>query len=239
MALFNITFSSYALGHGTHVTVILPDGERKTPCKNLYLLHGLSDNEATWLQRTSIARYADRYGIAVIMPDCDRSFYTDMKYGEAYYTYVSKELPERMKDFFGLSDKREDNFLAGNSMGGYGALKTALRENGRFAAAAGLSPCTDVKIKRFEDVMIPVFGESLEVPPGDDLFALAEGLRECNEKPRIFIGIGLSDFLYEENQRFRKTLTECGFDLTYRESPGDHCWDFWDEYIQYALDWMF
>lgn len=237
MARFDITFSSWALGHGTHVTAIIPDGERKEPCRNLYLLHGLGDNETTWARRTSIERYAEKYGIAVIMPDCGRSFYTDMKYGENYYTYLTKELPKKMAEYFGLSEERKYNFISGNSMGGYGSLKAALRENGKYFAVAGLSAATDAKIRRFEDVMLPIFGEDFEVKPEDDLFALAESLKDSPEKPRVFLGIGLNDFLYEENQRFRKSLTECGFDVTYRESPGDHCWDFWDEYIQYALEW--
>ena len=238
-AKFDISLSSWTLGHNTHVTVVLPERDRKKePCKNLYLLHGLGDNDTIWSRRTSIERYADRYGIAVIMPDGDRSFYTDMKYGEKYYTYLTGELPVRMKEFFDLSDKREDNFIAGNSMGGYGSLKAALRARGQYAAVAGLSPCCDVKIKRFEDVMIPVFGEDFDVKPEDDLFALAEGLRDEAEKPRVFIAIGLSDFLYEENQRFRKTLTDSGFDFTYKEAPGDHTWDFWDEYIPQAIEWM-
>ena len=240
MAVFNITFSSWALGHGTHATVILPDTDRsEAPARNLYLLHGLSDNETTWTRRTSIERYADRYGIAVIMPDGGKSFYTDMARGDAYYTYITKELPQRMKMYFGLSLKREDNFLAGNSMGGYGALKVALREKGKFAGVAGLSPCTDVKIRRFEDVMQNVFGEDFAVSDKDDLFALAQGMKDDGEKPRVYMAIGQSDFLYEENQRFKKTLEDCGFDLVYEEAPGDHCWDFWDVYIQKALDWMF
>lgn len=240
MALFDISFSSWTLGHGTRVKVILPDCDRyEKPVRNLYLLHGLSDCETTWTRRTSIERYADRYGIAVIMPDAGKSFYTNMAHGDRYYSYITEELPVRMKMFFNLSDKREDNFLAGNSMGGYGALKIALREKGKFAAVAGLSPCTDVKIKRFEDVMVNVFGEELSVPDSDDLFCLAQTAKNDPQKPRIYTAIGESDFLYEENLRFGKTLRDCGFDFTHEEAPGDHCWDFWDVYIQKALDWMF
>ena len=240
MAFLTLNFPSWALGHETEVYVILPNTDRKEkPCRNLYLLHGLSDDNTVWMRRTSIERYADKYSIAVIMPNGGKSFYTDMLYGEAYYTYISKELPQKMSEYFGLSTERENNYIAGNSMGGYGALKTALRENDRFAAVAGLSSATDMSVKRFEDVMIPVFGDGLNVREEDDLFLLAANKKDSPTKPEIFMGIGTEDFLYEENQRFLTVLKENGYSVTYRESVGNHCWDFWDEYIQYALDWMF
>lgn len=92
----------------------------------LYLLHGLSDNHSCWLRRTAVDRYAEEYGIAVVMPEVQRSFYCDMAHGPAYFTYIADELPQICQRLFRLSDKREDTFIAGNSMGGYGALKAAL-----------------------------------------------------------------------------------------------------------------
>src|SRR6476619_7886720 len=104
----------------------------------LYLLHGLSDDDTIWLRRTSIERYVAALGLAVVMPQVHRSFYTDEAYGNRYWTYLSEELPEIVHGFFRLSRRREDTFVAGLSMGGYGALKWALRDPGRFAAAASL-----------------------------------------------------------------------------------------------------
>lgn len=81
------------------------------------MAHGLSDDHSIWLRRTSIERYAAQYGICVVMPCGDKSFYTDMKYGNRYYTYFAKELPGIVREFFHVSDKREDNYIAGLSMG--------------------------------------------------------------------------------------------------------------------------
>lgn len=94
----------------------------------LYLLHGLSDDDSIWLRRTSIERYVAQMGIAVVMPQVHRSFYTDMAAGGQYWTFISEELPALARSFFPLSAKREDNFVAGLSMGGYGALKLGLRK---------------------------------------------------------------------------------------------------------------
>ena len=248
MAFFDVKFYSEALGMQTEVYVVLPQkknaGEigkaaaktEEREYRTLYLLHGLSDDHTIWMRRTSIERYADRYGICVVMPCAARSFYCNMKYGPAYYTYIAHELPERMREFFRLSDKREDNFVAGLSMGGYGALKIALRERDRFCVAAGLSSAIDLEARKGNATFQAIFGENAEVPAEDDLFRLAEN---TENRPRIFLAVGTEDRLYAENQTMKKVLEENGYDVTYRESHGNHNWDFWDEYIVYVLEWMF
>ena len=142
-------FFSEALSLSTSMTVLLP--QRTTtqigmeghasdgPPPVLYLLHGLSDDDTIWLRRTSIERYAAPLGLAVVMPQVHRSFYTDQAYGGRYWTFLTEELPELVGSLFRVSDRREDTFVAGLSMGGYGALKWALRHPERFAAAASLS----------------------------------------------------------------------------------------------------
>ena len=85
---------------------------------------------------------------------------------------------------------------------------------------------------------MPITGEE-GVKPEDDLFALAEMHKNDEVKPKLYVGIGRQDALYESNQRLLPALKDCGYDLTYRESDGTHSWAFWDEYIQYALEWMF
>ncbi len=250
MALAELKFFSESLGMQTEAYVVIPQrsaqGEigidnnaKQEAYRCLYLLHGLSDDHSIWLRRTSIERYAADYGICVVMPAAAKSFYTDMKYGMKYYTYIAEELPRVIQEFFHVSAKREDNFVAGLSMGGYGALKIGLRACDRFCAAAGLSACTEMSRREGRDIFAPLFGEGGTVPPEDDLFALAEKQKDNPNRPRLYMGVGLEDGLYSENQRFREKLTACGYDLTYRESHGDHNWAFWDEYIQYVLAWMF
>ena len=250
MALMNLKFYSQSLGMQTEVLAVVPqkntDGEigvktaagnRKYKC--LYLLHGQSDDFSIWLRRTSIERYATAYGICVVMPSAVRSYYTDMKYGEKYYTYIAKELPAIMSEFLNISDRREDTYVAGLSMGGYGALKIGLRECDRFCCAAGLSPVSDInQILTDKALSVPIFGDVEKVPAGEDLFCLAEKNAENPNRPRLFIGIGTEDFLYSDTLRLKKKLEDLKYDLTYRESSGNHCWEFWDEYIQYVLKWM-
>src|SRR3954463_9147117 len=155
MAHLRCDFFSEALSLSTTMTVILPqqtstqigmtsrhqDGLPPV----LYLLHGLSDDDSIWLRRTSIERYVAPLGLAVVMPQVHRSFYTDEAVGGRYWTFVSEELPDLVATFFRLSARREDTFVAGLSMGGYGALRGALRHPARSPAAASLSGAVDVE----------------------------------------------------------------------------------------------
>lgn len=250
MALIELKFFSQMLGMQTEAYVVMPQKSTKGQIgiggatenkeyKCLYLLHGLTDDHTIWLRRTSIERYAALYGICIIMPCGGRSFYTDMKYGGKYFTYITEELPRVVAEFLNVSTKREDTFIAGNSMGGYGALKAALKKPDRYSAVAGFSSVTNIKNERFSQTLVPVFGEELEIPNEEDLFYLAEQTESAPLKPRIFTCVGTEDFLYKENVMFKEKLENLNYDFTYVQSKGEHCWDFWDEHIKQVLEWMF
>src|SRR5690554_3728055 len=162
--------------------------DKKYP--TLYLLHGLSDDHTIWLRRTNIERYVSNRGIAVVMPAVHRSFYTDMAIGYKYWTFVSEELPDIARSFFPLSDSREDNFVAGLSMGGYGAFKMALRCPEKFAAGASLSGALDLSkvVERHFDEFRTIFGSPEKVKGSEeDLFYLAEKMAKSHgDKPELF-----------------------------------------------------
>ena len=101
----------------------------------LYLLHGLGDDHTAWVRRSNIDRYANREGIAVIMPEVQRGFYTDAVYGPAYFTYITEELPPPVRVAFPGDGRSRPHFIAGLSMGGYGALSGAARNGMRRRAA--------------------------------------------------------------------------------------------------------
>src|SRR4051794_16892096 len=184
------------------MTVLLPqrtttqigmaDATGEGPPPVLYLLHGLSDDDTIWLRRTSIERYAAPLGLAVVMPQVHRSFYTDQAYGGRYWTFLSGELPELGGSLFRLSDRPGDTFVAGLSMGGYGALKWALRQPQRFAAAASLSGAVEVTRLltgrvRPEDPRLfeRVFGHGEVADTPDDLHWLI-GQAEATTLPPLY-----------------------------------------------------
>ena len=258
MALIDCRFFSETLGMCSSMRVILPEsterrigsvgvshaGSSASFCGHptLWLLHGLSDDESIWSRSTSIERYVAPLGLSVVMPNVHRSFYANMHSGYRYWDFVSRELLEKARGFFPLSAAREDNFVAGLSMGGYGALKLALTLPEQFAAAASLSGVTDVaawRDDRSEDFDL-IFG------PGEprrgsshDLFQLAVSLAGSDRpKPRLYQCCGTEDFLYTQNTRFRDVVQPLGFDYLYEEGPGDHNWAYWDTMISRVLTWI-
>lgn len=244
--IFNeLHFFSFALGMCTSVNVLIPQdagaarfGSDGKKFRVLYLLHGLSDDETIWMRRTSVERYAEQYGVCIVMPRGDRSFYTNLENGSRFYDYISEELPGLMTRFFNVSDRREDNFAAGLSMGGYGALKLVFRSPERYCAAAAFSAVTDwpgISQTMFPDLLC----KNYVCPPEDDLYQLLEKYPDDLKKPKLFIGCGTEDVMLPESRNFRDALERHGFDVTYKESPGTHSWDFWDEYIRYALELFF
>ena len=143
MAHLIVDFYADALGVETRMHVLLP--QRLTGrAKTLYLLHGMSDDEGTWMRRTAIDRYAEEKDLAVVMPDGGLGWYTDMRRGLPWFTFVSKELPALCRRFFPiLSSRREDTYIGGLSMGGYGALKCGLRAPETFSKVISLSGALD------------------------------------------------------------------------------------------------
>ncbi len=253
MALLHCNFFSSTLGMATSMDVILPqhgEGPARQPGESppcLLLLHGLSDDHTIWQRRTSIERYAAPLGLAVVMPNVHRSFYTDMRRGYPYWTFISEELPAVLKDLLHLQPPRERSFVAGLSMGGYGAFKLALRCPERFAAAASLSGALDVAARLPNETTAPnvardwelIYGDATHPEPEDDLFALAtRAAQQSNPLPNLYAWCGTEDFLYQHNLRFRDRLAALGIPLTYEESTGDHNWACWDRMIQRVLSWM-
>ncbi len=259
MALMHIDFYSQVLNLCMNMDVILPQRTHKLPnidrnlvdgkFKTMYLLHGMTEDHTIWQRRTSIERYADNLGIAVVMPSTHLGFYTDTTYGMNYWTFISKELPKVCREFFPqLSERREDTLAAGLSMGGYGAWKLALGASDTFSAAASLSGALDIAadIKQHMDshqqvvaLFKGIFGSMEALQNSDNnLLSLAERLAgQGKELPRLYAWCGTEDFLYQTNLSAWEHVKKLGYDLTYKSSPGDHQWQYWDTQIQDALKW--
>jgi len=250
MAQISASIRSQALGFMTHIQVIIPQQHENPQAPNekiLYLLHGLSDDSTAWCRRTRIYEYAEKNNYMVVMPEVQRSFYSDMAYGSKYFTYVTEELPAICEKLFNIRHKRENTFVAGLSMGGYGAAKCALSRPEFYAAAACFSGAMDMKARIEESKSNPqplfpetkaILGEELNFPDAADLFYLAREANKSSTKPRMFITCGDADFLLEDNRRFDAHLTALNYGHTYKEWPGDHSWPFWEECLPLAFEFF-
>src|SRR5690349_5577210 len=255
MILNEIKFFSETIGLLSSMYILLPQrtladarNKRKPKYRTLYLLHGHSDDHTAWQRWTSIERYVEGLNLAVVMPAVHLSFYNDMAHGSKYWQFVSEEVPTLVRDIFPLSTERKDNFVAGLSMGGYGAFKLALIHPERFAAAASLSGALDIREvvggrqtdQAWLQGMRNVFGDLSKVPNSEhDLFTLAEKVASESIRPKLYQCCGTGDFLHADNIRFRDVVRKLPLDLTYDEGPGEHNWAYWDRMIQDILTWMF
>lgn len=255
MGCFEGDFYSEQLGFTTRLHVIFPDASNDvTPVrcgepKVLYLLHGLSGSSGEWTRFSKIEYYAKKYNFTMIMPEVQRSFYCDVPGGPAYFSYVTQELPTICERWFRLDGSRENTYIAGESMGGYGAFKAALRCPERYAAAASLSGvldyrglCAQVLDGEWPD-MRPEELRLLHGPEGlpgeaDDLLKMVGRAAANPHRPELIQLCGTEDFLYEGNQRFRQAAEQVGYELTYREAPGNHEWPYWDKAVQHALQFF-
>ena len=223
-----------------------------TAYKTLYLLHGIFGNYTDWVSGTNIQRWAEEKDLAVVMPSGDNMFYLDHKESLNYYgEFIGRELVELTRRTFPLSRRREDTFIAGLSMGGYGAIRNGLKYHDTFGRIAGLSSAmivdglemrtndTPVTINR-RDFAESIFGDLTKVKDSDmNPKWLVEKLKKQQaEFPKMYLSCGTEDSLLEANREMRDYLKDAGVDVTYEEGEGGHEWDFWNRYIKKVIDWL-
>ncbi len=256
MAFITCKFKSTALASTTAVRLFLPGdlaaNAGQPPRGVLTLLHGITNDGDDWVNNSAVLRYAAACNLALVIPDGANSFYNDMAFGSAYYTWMAEELPALLAGIFRLPSEREKNAVCGLSMGGYGALLLGLTQPGRYAFCASFSGGVDLGsvLSQKDHPLVaklfqPVFGQQLQLPAERDLFRLAEGVSRLPEaeRPRILCTVGTGDhepyFIYEQNQNLRAHLKALPLDFTYMEWTGAHEWEFWDRSIAIAIDRFF
>jgi len=250
MSLVTFDFFSKCLMRKVSVNGIIPfDTEAEAPYKTLYLLHGLSDNKEAWLLNTRIYQWARERKLAVIMPNGENMFYLDNdalmdRHGE----FVGSELLEASRKLFRLSDKREDTFIAGFSMGGYGAIRNGLKYNQNFGYLAGMAPALimdmlldpEFEKRRGDFHERTAFGDLNELIGSDkDPRAQVKAMKHSGEDfPQIYLSCGTEDILITPTRELHECLTKYDVSHKYVELPGGHTWDFINEDMLRVLDWL-
>ena len=248
MALFRVDHSSVCVKVNLPLYMILPSpGSLKEKTledfRVLFLLHGLSDDASAWQRYTNIEILARELDLAVIMPSGGRSMYTDMVNGQAYFSYLTEELPEYLRKVFHLNLNRENTAIAGLSMGGYGAFKAALLRPELYSAAGSFSGVLGLQFfPRIEDETMRVeftqlFGDLNQAAGGKDdpLVWLESAAKKPAAYPRLYASCGKQDELLPLNRIFRQRALELAVALTYVEEDGIHDWFFWQDQIAYFL----
>ncbi len=249
MALIRLDHVPESVGVNLPLYIILPDPAKMAGIpvakrKVLYLLHGLSDDGSAWQRYTSIETLAAAYGLVVVMPSSGRSFYIDQPNSQKYFTYLTGELPRYLADVFSLAPRREDTFIAGNSMGGYGAIKAALLHPELYSAAASFSgvlaiailallPDTDSRKAEFT----LLFGglDNLVGSEHDPAVWLERAAKDPSTLSRLFISVGRQEDIYPLSGMFHNACKSLGVQSDYHEEDGAHDWFFWDRQIRLFL----
>ncbi len=253
MALIQVNYMSQALFRIVPVNVILPvdhfDGDancylnhKEQTYKTLYLLHGLLGNYTDWVSQTRILKWAEEKNLAVVMPSGDNAFYFRSRTPwNDYGTFIGEELVEMTRRMFPLSRKREDTFIAGLSMGGFGALRNGIVYSGTFSRVVGLSSALHIFEDTSEETDIGLFDdpEAEAATDKNPWVAVEEMLSGKRSVPKFYMACGTEDDLLPVNIRFRDFLRDKGLDVTWDEERAGHDWDFWDSQIRKVLDWLY
>ena len=263
MACMTCHYYSSVLGSNIAVNVIIPtpSGNEQIVDKKIqkqygyesglpvvYLLHGAYGAFSSWLRFSNIERYAQERCCAVVMASAGNNFYQDMYRGLPYRTFFTEELPAFITNVFPVSKKREDTFIAGFSMGGYGAWYLALSTPKLYAKSASMSGALDIAAL-YEQAMdgsvdspFPwddIYEDPQKLAGSDkDLFELYSRCQKNGLVPELYQTCGTEDFLYDVNVSVKNRMERMNAGLVYREGPGGHNWDFWDVEIRDILDWM-
>ena len=260
MAYLNGVFFSKELSRPVHYTAVLCNDNAfgtegnphyNRPVKNVYLLHGYSGCETDWFTNAPLGDLANRFNVNFFMPNGDNNFYLDQpQTGCRYQSYVGREFVDYTRKTFALSDRREDTFIGGYSMGGFGALHTALAYPETFGKTIALSSALIVPALKYmkESDRNPmanyayykwVFGDmqNAENTEANPAVLVEKNLADGTTLPEIFMACGTEDFLIQPNREFHDFLTKKNVPVTYVEGPGVHNFDFWRAYLEKGLEW--
>lgn len=243
------------------VQVILPDHHQEKDFPVLWLLHGGSGNQNDWIENSKIMLYAQKHQIAVIMPHAGCSRYCNMHWGANYYDYLTDELPKIMKHMFPrLSMRREDNMIAGLSLGGSGAISLGMRNPDKYGAIGVLSASSIIPLEHLRaksaggptppggegrmSVNMINFGvedtNSLKGNPEHDVLLNAQNIIAKHKPvPKVYHAVGLEDHAYPVGlglKDFFDGFEGNPFRYEFHTEHGAHDWFFWDKWIEKFID---
>ena len=260
MANLTIRFYSNCLRRFTTFKMYIPNDVRddvpqveteytKRPVKTLFLLHGYTGDADNWIPE----ELSDKYNFAVVAPNGENSFWLDgISSGHQFASFLGEELIGYVRKTFGLAQKKEDTYICGMSMGGFGALHTALYYDQVFGKAAALSSALIVhevaEMKEGEGNPVAnyeyyreCFGNPAKVLDSEsNPETLVKKLKkEGKALPEILMCCGTEDFLLENNRQFHRFLEDEGVEHIYEEDEGNHDMVFWSKYVEKFIPIMF
>lgn len=236
MAFCELTMRSTVMMMDVKVSVIIPesrkdyhsdDPSKKHPC--LYILHGSQEDNSTWLNSSILYLLARDLDLFIVMPSAYNTCYVNTTFGLNMQKYIAEELPVKMERLFPISNKREDRFIMGESMGGYGTWLTSLSYPDRYSKAIPLSQGGFRDFKHILDT------------GAHSIDTLAKEVNDtAKEIPEYYLMCGTEDMLFKDVKRWEEFLKEnCpNIPVTYEYWSGKHDFYFWNQAIPKALQFL-
>ncbi|PYV84532.1 MAG: hypothetical protein DMG93_04475 [Acidobacteria bacterium] len=237
-------FRSSSLGRDVHYRVLMPGGcDKGERLPVLYLLHGIYGDYKNWDTKTRLETYAKDLRMIIVMPDGDDSWYTNSATvpADKFEDYVATDLISEIDKKFKTIRDRHGRAIAGLSMGGYGAVKLALKYPELFVFSGSLSGAfnaaqnLDTLRPDFRARLLEVFGsEGSRARTENDVFTLLNA-PHTSPYPYFYLACGSADFFLDTNRAFAQQLSSKNLPYEYHETPGGHTWEYWDSAVQPLL----
>jgi len=261
MSELNVRMFAPSIMRATSFTMVLPadappfitndNPNYQRPVKTLFLLHGFSGNSLDWITGSRISELSGKYNLAVVMPQGDNSFYLNGRGScNKYEDFICIDLVNYVRKVFGLAKTPEDTFIGGLSMGGFGAIHSALAHPEAFGKMIGLSSALicdqlpGIKPGTFDgiadyDYYINVFGDldKLDESPNNPKYLVKQRITKGERIQPIYMACGTEDFLLQTNRDFVDFLKDHNVDVCYKEESGSHDWAFWNKYLEPSIKW--
>ena len=235
MAVFRIAFASETLFRTVNLNVIVPvetygrtDVKKPEKFKTLYLLHGFGGSQDDWMDYSNLRAISEKYNLAIVLPSGENSFYENMNSIAGHYSdFTGKEIVDFTRRMFPLSERREDTYIGGLSMGGFGALRLGSLYHETFGKLFTLSGAFIIdnisgqkagysdSIADY-DYYVRTFGDldCLKDSEKDPMYCVKKAVLQKN-MPEVYQAVGTEDFLIEENRMMKKRLEKEGVKVTY------------------------
>ncbi len=194
----------------------------------LYLLGGIGNDCASVFDYTRAQLYAEEYNIAIVSVSGENKFYVDNG-TEKFSEFLENELPLLLSGYFPISNRAEDTYIAGLSMGGYGALLHFLRRSESYNAVG----CFSGAVGKFD------FAETEEGKDCNIFNLLDARLKDGSTLGKIYLSCGSEDFIKDCSYKLKKYLEDNKVKFSWQEVNGyGHEWRFWDGQIEEFIKWL-
>lgn len=248
-SLFAPSISAYC-----PMTILLPDGYDRSKKRYpvIYLLHGFNQQHSSWFTSTRLVRLASSYSFIIVSPEAKNSWYTNSVTQPElrYEDLLMKDIIPFVDGKYRTKKGGEFRSIAGLSMGGYGALKFALKYPAQFHFAAGLSPSIQFPAGLEDSAIVARRSDASNASvraafgavrnalwPENDIVSLLKrtGGRAL---PYIYLSVGSNDNIPEiidQTHLLAGTLRAKKISFEMHESEGGHEWNYWDSEIENVL----